>query len=226
MLLGRIQGKQPRLKALTAWARESLHPSLALLSLKANNIFEVTFEKPEGRIHALNQVDLTCESAAIFFSSWRPHFDARVPHDTYRLDHPVWMQVVNLCQVLRDNAFLQTIGEQIGQVISIDNSELYRAKLFGPRIRLLVRDLDTLPHTVVLPWLDGEGTIEYALEFNGLPNHCGRCRSREHQVRYCPPKKLHNRNPQRQPYRRPEHLPSPHTRITPHRTPNLSPTRT
>jgi hypothetical protein len=43
-LLGRIQGKHPGLKALTAWARETLHPILALLSLKANNLFEVTFK--------------------------------------------------------------------------------------------------------------------------------------------------------------------------------------
>ena len=146
-LLGRIQGKHPGLKALTAWAQETLHPSLALLSLKTNNIFEVTFERPEGRIHALNQADLTCESAAIFFSSWRPHFDANTPQESERLDHPVWMQIVNLCQVLREETFLRTIGEQIGQVISIDSSEVYRAKLFGPRIRLLVRDLDNLPHT-------------------------------------------------------------------------------
>lgn len=75
-LLGRIQGKHPGLQALTAWAKENLHPSLKLLSLKANNIFEVTFDQLEGRIHALNQADLMCESAAIFLSSWRPHFDA------------------------------------------------------------------------------------------------------------------------------------------------------
>lgn len=142
----------------------------------------------------MNQADLTCESAAIFFSSWRPHFDASASQGTEKLDHPVWMQVVNLCQVLRDDTFLHTIGEQIGQVISIDNSEAYRAKLFGPRIRLLVRDLDTLPHTVILPRLDGEGTIEYALEFSGLPNQCGRCRSREHQVRYCPRKEFAGRH--------------------------------
>lgn len=187
-LLGRIQGKHPGLKALTAWARETLHPSLALLSLKANNVFEVTFERPEGRTHALNQTDLTYELSTIFFSSWRPHFDASQLHATDRLDHPVWMQIVNLCQVLRDDALLHTIGAQIGQVISIDNSDAYRAKLFGPRIRLLVEDLDALPHTVVLPRLDGDGTIEYPLEFRGLPNQSGRCRSREHQVRYCPKK--------------------------------------
>lgn len=52
-LLGRIQGKHPGLKALTAWARDTLHPSLAFLSLKANNLFEITFSTPEGRIHAL-----------------------------------------------------------------------------------------------------------------------------------------------------------------------------
>lgn len=28
--------------------------------------------------------------------------------------------------------------------------------------------------------------MEHKLEFSGLPNQCGKCRSREHSVRYCP----------------------------------------
>ena len=66
-LLGRIHGKHPGLKALTAWARDTLHSSLSLLSLKTNNLFEVTFTHPEGRLHALTQADLVCNTAAIFF---------------------------------------------------------------------------------------------------------------------------------------------------------------
>ena len=31
-MLGRIQGKHPGLKALMAWARDTLHPSLVLLT--------------------------------------------------------------------------------------------------------------------------------------------------------------------------------------------------
>ena len=185
-LLGRIHGKHPGLKALTAWARDTLHPSLSLLSLKSNNLFEVTFAHPEGRIHALTQADLVCDTATIFFSSWRPHFDSKAPQAEESLDHPVWVQIVDLCQVLREESFLQLIGEQLGQVISIDNSEAYRAKLFGPRIRLLVRDLHRLPQTVVIPRLDGEGTVEYKLEFSGLPKQCGRCRAHDHLVRNCP----------------------------------------
>lgn len=104
-LLGRIQGKHPGLQALTAWAQENLHSSLTLLSLQANNVFEVTFDRPEGRTHALNQADLMCESAAIYFSSWRPHFDANLPLEEEKLDYPVWMQVANLCQVMRDEVF-------------------------------------------------------------------------------------------------------------------------
>jgi hypothetical protein len=223
-LLGHIQGKHPGLKALTAWAQKTLHPSFALLSLQANNIFEITFDKPEGRIHALNQADLVCESAAIFLSSWQPHFDAKETQESGSLDHPVWMQVANLCQVLRNEAFLRNIGEQIGQVISIDNSEAYRAKLFGPRVRLLVKDLDNLPHTVVIPRLDGKGSKEYALEFSGLPNQCGRCRSREHQVRFCPRKEFTGRQ-QRVTGRRIEQTRPPmHT--TPNCTSNPPPTRT
>ena len=42
-MLGKLQGKHPGLKALTAWARETLHPSLSLFSLKTNNLFEITF---------------------------------------------------------------------------------------------------------------------------------------------------------------------------------------
>ena len=79
-LLGRIQGKHPGLKALTAWARDTLHPSLVFLSLKANNLFELTFNSTEGRIHALTQTELTCDAAAISFSSWRLHFDAKAQH--------------------------------------------------------------------------------------------------------------------------------------------------
>jgi hypothetical protein len=187
-LLGRIHGKHPGLKALTAWARDTLHPSLSLLSLKNNNLFEVTFSHPEGRIHALTQADLICETAAIFFSSWRPHFDSKAPQAEESLDHLVWVQIVKLCQVLREEPFLKLIGEQIGQVISIDNSERYRSKLFGPRIRLLVQDLHQLPQTVVIPRLDGEGTVEYTLEYSGLPHQCGRCRGLDHLVRNCPKK--------------------------------------
>lgn len=93
---------------------------------------------------------------------------------------------MDLCQILREESFLRTIGGHIGQVIAVDNSEAYRAKLFGPRIRILVRDLDNLPKTVVLPRLDEEGVVEYNLEYSGLPHQCGRCRSRDHQVRQCP----------------------------------------
>jgi hypothetical protein len=189
-LLGRIQGKHPGLKALTKWAKETLHPSLALLSLKPNKLFEVTFEQAEGRIHALKQADLMCETAAIFFSSWQPHFDSSTPQALDKLDCPVWVQIVDLCQLLREEPVLCTIGSQLGQVIAIDNSDVYKAKLFGPRIRLLVQDIDNLPQTITIPRIDGEGVAEYALEYNGLPNQCGRCRSREHQVRHCPKKEL------------------------------------
>lgn len=226
-LLGRIQGKHPGLKALTAWARKNLHSSLVLLSLQANNVFEVTFDRPEGRIHALNQADLTCESAAIFLSSWHPHYDANQLQDTEHLDYPVWMQVANLCQILRDERFLHTIGNQIGQVISIDSSEAYKAKLLGPRIRLLVQNLDALPHTVVLPRLDGKGTQEYALEFSGLPNQCGRCRSREHQVRNCPKKDITNRYQKSQPARKEKEAPQWRRRQEPTQledTPKTTPT--
>ena len=187
-LLGRIHGKHPGLKALTVWARDALHSSLSLLSLKTNTLFEVTFSHPEGRIHALTQADLVCETVAISFSSWRPHFDSKAPEAEESLDYPVWVQIVDLCQVLREEWFLKLIGEQMGQVISIDNSEAYRAKLFGPRIRLLVRDLQQLPQTVVIPRLDGEGTVEYTLEFSGMPKQCGRCRAHDHLVRNCPKK--------------------------------------
>lgn len=136
-----------------------LTPIPTLLSLKSNNLFEVTFGHPEGRLHALKQSDLTCEAATIFFSSWRPHFHSRTPHARDNLDFPVWVQIVNLCQVLREDTFLRTIGEQIGQVIHIDNSDAYKAKLFGPRIRLLAKDLNNLPQTVVIPRLDGEGMV-------------------------------------------------------------------
>ena len=189
-LLGRIQGKHLWLKALTAWARDTLHPYLTLLSSKANNLFEVTFSQSEGRLHALTQTKFSCDSTPIFFSSWKPHIDSKTPHAQDQLDFPAWVHIVDLCQILREDTFLRTVGEQIGQVITVDNSDAYMAKLFGPRIRLLVRDLKTLPQAVVLPRLNGEGEVEYKLEYNGLPSQCGRCRSTEHLVRFCPKKEF------------------------------------
>ena len=187
-LLGRIQGKHPGLKALTAWARDTLHPTLTLLSLKANNLFEISFSDPEGRVHALTQTELTCETATISFSSWRLHYAVNNNQDNEQLDFPVWLQIVDLSQILRNDTFLRTIGAHIGQVIAIDNSEAYRAKLFGPRIRILVSDINNLPQSVVLPRIDGEGEVEYQLEYSGLPNQCGRCRALDHHVRHCPRK--------------------------------------
>jgi hypothetical protein len=107
-LIGRVQGKHPELNALTAWARDTLHPFLSLLSLKNNKLFEVTFSLPERKIHALTQT--TCETATISFSSWKPHFDYRTQHVEDGLDYPIWVQIVDLCQVLRDDAFLRAIG--------------------------------------------------------------------------------------------------------------------
>jgi hypothetical protein len=76
------------------------------------------------------------------------------------------------------------VGTLLGshQVIVIDNFGAYMANLFGPRIRMLVRDLKTLSQSVVLPILDGEGVVEYKLEYIRLPNQCGRCRSTKHLV--------------------------------------------
>jgi hypothetical protein len=206
-LLGRIQGKHPGHKALTAWARDTLHPSLTLLATKPNKLFEISFSEPEGKIHALTQTDLICDTAVITFSSWKLHYTA---HTQQQLDFPIWLQVVDLCHVLRDDTLLRTIGAHIGQVITVDNSEAYSTKLYGPRIRLLVRDINNLPLTILLPRLDEEGEVEYNLEYSGLPTQCGRCRSLDHPVRYCPRKdpKFHKRE---QPARPPQVDAAPNT---------------
>lgn len=47
-LLGRIQGKHLGLKALTIWARETLHPSYSLVSLKNNNLFKGYLQTTTG----------------------------------------------------------------------------------------------------------------------------------------------------------------------------------
>ena len=77
--------------------------------------------------------------------------------------------------------------------MAVDNSEAYRAKLFGPRIRILVQDLNTLPLSITLPRLEGDGRVKYLQEYSGLPNQCGRCRSRHHPVRSCPRKDVRSK---------------------------------
>ena len=120
--------------------------------------------------------------------------------------------------MLREESFLRNIGDQLGQVVTIDTSESYITKLFGPRIRLLVRTLHNLPHTIILPRIDREGSVEYKLEYSGLPNQCGRCRSREHQVRHCPKKE--NKTQQR------TNIPAPAPKQVWRARPNVTQNRT
>lgn len=80
-----------------------------------------------------------------------------------------------------------------------------------------------MPHTVVLPRLDGEGAVEYMLEYSGLPNQCGRCRARDHQVRHCPKKKTKVRRPEQETKQKTQEEPIPDTPQAPPDNPQEAP---
>lgn len=65
------------------------------------------------------------------------------------------MQFMGLNRFLRKEEFLKALASQIGEVILIEDSESYRGKTAGPRIRILVQDLAALPNTVALTGSDG-----------------------------------------------------------------------
>jgi hypothetical protein len=82
------------------------------------------------------------------------------------------------------------LGSQLEKILAIDTTPTYRGKTVGPRIRVLVRDVETLPTTILIPGAKEGMLLEYKVVYQGRPDQCLRCKAIGHLVRNCPwPKK-------------------------------------
>jgi hypothetical protein len=69
-------------------------------------------------------------------------------------------------------ALFTTIGNQIDSVLFIDNLALYKGKMLGPKIWVMVEHLESIPKSMIFPRFNKEGKIELKLVYNGLPSQC------------------------------------------------------
>lgn len=67
----------------------------------------------------------------------------------------------------RNQAFLRETFSSFTEVLVVDDTESYREKLSGPRVRILVEDINKLPEKILIPRLDWEGEILYDIEYSG-----------------------------------------------------------
>nr|PNR51290.1 hypothetical protein PHYPA_010476 [Physcomitrium patens] len=184
-LIGHVP-RNPGPQILREWAQKSLHGSFQSLSMLGGGFFEIFFAEEEGRTHALARQHYINQTE-VCFTPWRSNFNPRAGTDpNSRLAHPAWAQIHGLPTLLRTPQILAEIVNQFAEVIWIDTENQYREKAAGPRVRIMVKDINSLPSKVSIPNLHDGNQTEYYLEYNGLPTQCNRCRSTTHQVRNCP----------------------------------------
>lgn len=89
-------------------------------------------------------------------------------------------------------------------MILIEDSDSYKGKTAGPRIRTLVQDPSALPASITLIGTDGATKQKIKVQYSGLHNQCNRCRGFRHYVKDCKQQKYsdnrrHQSNNQDQP---------------------------
>lgn len=147
--------------------------------------FELEFSSPVGRQSTLGQSFRGIDGQEISLSPWIPYFSPDSVEASRALAHPVWIQLVGLNRYLRQKEFLKELASQIGEVILIEDSDTYKGKTAGPRIRTLVQDPSALPSSLTLIGTDGVVKQKIKVLYNGLQNQCNRCRGFGHYARDC-----------------------------------------
>lgn len=152
MVIGYINGKCPGPRKLNAWASTWLHGSFVSMSMRPNNFFEVLFSQELGRAQTLTNINYTCDNLVISFAPWSPFFDAETETEwpDEKLKIALWVQIVGLPLPLQTKPFLIEALAIVGEVLLVDESEAYRAKMSRPRVRILTEDIDNLPRQKIL----------------------------------------------------------------------------
>lgn len=184
-VLARITGRNPGMRKLTLWARARLHRSFKSFTIRANNYMEIEFEDALGRDQALEVQYYDMSGQTICILPWSPYFNFEEDYASSKSYTSLWVQIVDLPPFYRSKDIIQDFVSAFAEVISVDDTESYRTKLSGPRIRIITTDVEKLPKMLTLPRHDGRGDVAYKLAYSGLPEQCGRCRSYEHTVSQC-----------------------------------------
>lgn len=159
IVMGHVRGRSPGVRRLTTWARLALHKSFKHLTIRANNYFEVQFTRQEGVQTTLRERVYRMDTQNVTFTAWTPYFDPESHRNIEENKTPIWAQIVGLPPFHRNKTFLWETFNNFSEVLTVDETESYRAKLSGPRVRLLITDIDKLPRKILIPRLDMKGEV-------------------------------------------------------------------
>jgi hypothetical protein len=111
----------------------------------------------------------------VSFTPWLPSFDSAQASSVAQLFHPIWVQLPGLNNTLHKREYLQELLLGIGEILAIDDSQNWRQKTDGPRVRMLVTSIAGLPQTLSIPAIAGAPKKTYKIIYIGLPEYCSVC---------------------------------------------------
>ncbi|KAG0596405.1 hypothetical protein M758_UG251000 [Ceratodon purpureus] len=190
--IGKTQGPAPSQFEFNKWGREELHESFTDIISKGQGFFEAHFSSPIGKQFTLSHADYKFNNRTVMFVEWTPHFD---PGDNAAsvLQYPLWAQIKGLPRFLRTEDFLREVIGQFAHVVYIENSDSYRARTLGLRVRIITNKVSELPDTLHIPKIDGDGGVYHDIIYTGSPDECERRHKKDHTVKYCKVPKKHFR---------------------------------
>ncbi|KAG0558201.1 hypothetical protein KC19_10G011600, partial [Ceratodon purpureus] len=194
-LIGKTQGPSPSQFELNEWGREELHESFIDIISKGQGFFEAHFSSPLGKQFTLSHAEYKFNNRNVMFAEWTPHFEPEGDNAASTLQYPLWAQIKGLPRFLRTEDFLREVISQFATVVYVEDSDSYRARTLGLRVRIIPTNVSELPDTLHIPKIDGDGGVYHDIVYTGSPDECERCHKKDHTVKYCKvPKKSFRRD--------------------------------
>ncbi|KAG0574602.1 hypothetical protein KC19_VG275700 [Ceratodon purpureus] len=183
----------PSQSKLNKWGRRTLNSSFSDITCKGKGYFKAHVKSPLDKQHTLALADHRIFNSIFLFVEWTPHFQPDRAGAKGLLQYPLWVQVKGLPLFLKTEEFLREVIRQFSTVVYVKNSDTYRSRMLGLRVRIIPVETHRLHDTVIIPRIDGDGGVYHDLVYTGVQDQCKRCHRRGHTIRHCPTPKLQNK---------------------------------
>lgn len=137
-------------------------------------IFQFRFDYEEDMQKVLDNRPYHYDQWMVILQKWEP-----IISDSFPSKIPFWIEIQGLPKHFWQPAMLQTIGEELGEVIS---KEITTS---SAKIRVLIDGLQPLTKETYVDFPGGKEALIY-LEYKNLKNHCLQCNRLTHELKDCP----------------------------------------
>jgi hypothetical protein len=165
-IIGHLPVASPRYKGLEECARETLHQILESVTQIGNNFFEATFLAKEGPLYTLQNTFFYL-GKEVTFSTWSADFSSAQEETYMNIHYPIWAHFLGIPGWMCNTECLSILGNRLGKVLFIDVIFTYRGKTAGPQIKVLVKDVEGLPNTILLLGARSGTELEYKVVYYG-----------------------------------------------------------